>query len=243
MQIKKLLVEKLKDIHNRAPVNIAFLGDSVTQGCFETFTNEERLLDGNTDYEAVYHNRLRKKIQAAIPVPVNMINAGNGGGTTPQALERIERDIFSANPALTVVCLGLNDAVGGPDNIGAYGDTLVKIFRKLKTRPMEVIMMTPNRMNDYVSPLLPAGSKLARIAADTAQVQSSGLMDRDMQAAREAAASEGVQLVDAYARWCKLHDAGVDTTALLANHVNHPVREMHQLFADALYETMFFQED
>ena len=115
---------------------------------------------GNTDYEAVYHNRLRKKIQAAIPVPVNMINAGNGGGTTPQALERIERDIFSANPALTVVCLGLNDAVGGPDNIGAYGDTLVKIFRKLKTRPMEVIMMTPNRMNDYVSPLLPAGSKL-----------------------------------------------------------------------------------
>ena len=101
-------------------------------------------------------------------------------------------------------------------------------------------MMTPNRMNDYVSPLLPQNSCLARIAANTAQVQSSGLMDKYMQAARDAAASENVVLVDAYARWCKLHDAGIDTTALLVNHVNHPNREMHQLFADALFEAMFY---
>ena len=240
MEIKNLLVEKLQDIHNRAPVNIAFLGDSVTQGCFETFTNEDKLLDGLCDYEAVYHNRLRRKIQSVMQVPVNMINAGNGGGTTPQALERVERDILSASPALTVVCLGLNDAVSGPDNVSFYGDTLVKIFRKLKTQPMEIIMMTPNRMNDYVSPLLPQNSCLARIAANTAQVQSSGLMDKYMQAARDAAASENVVLVDAYDRWCKLHDAGIDTTAMLVNHVNHPNREMHQLFADALFEAMFY---
>ena len=240
MQIKNLLVEKLNDHHNRAPVNIAFLGDSVTQGCFETFSDSEKLVGGLRDYEAVYHNRLRQKIQTIMQVPVNMINAGNDGGSTPQALDRVERDVLSASPALTVVCLGLNDAVSGPDNVNFYGDTLVKIFRKLKQQPMEIIMMTPNRMNDYVSPLLDPGSRLAKIAAKTAEIQSSGLMDRYMQAARDAAASENVVLVDAYDRWCKLHDAGVDTTALLANHVNHPSRQMHQLFADALFEAMFF---
>ena len=51
---------------------------------------------------------------------------------------------------------------------------------------------------------------------------------------------ENVVLVDAYDRWCKLHATGVDTTELLVNHVNHPNRQMHQLFADALYEKMFF---
>ena len=37
----------------------------------------------------------------------------------------------------------------------------------------------------------------------------------------------------------KLRAAGVDTTALLSNHINHPTREMHDLFAISLLETIF----
>ena len=32
---------------------------------------------------------------------------------------------------------------------------------------------------------------------------------------------------------------GVNTTRLLANYINHPTREMHALFAETLYETIF----
>ena len=30
-----------------------------------------------------------------------------------------------------------------------------------------------------------------------------------------------------------------DTTKLLINRINHPTQEMHKLFADALFETIF----
>ena len=30
-----------------------------------------------------------------------------------------------------------------------------------------------------------------------------------------------------------------DTTKLLVNRINHPTQEMHKLFADALFETIF----
>ena len=36
-----------------------------------------------------------------------------------------------------------------------------------------------------------------------------------------------------------LYDNGVDTTQLLANKINHPVRAMHKLFAGMLVNTMF----
>ena len=33
-----------------------------------------------------------------------------------------------------------------------------------------------------------------------------------------------------------------DTTMLLANRVNHPIREMHELFADSLFRIIFADE-
>jgi hypothetical protein len=35
-----------------------------------------------------------------------------------------------------------------------------------------------------------------------------------------------------------MKSAGVDTTALLSNRINHPTREMNALFADELIKTM-----
>ena len=40
MKIKEKLAAKAKDNWNAAPVTIAFLGDSVTQGCFECYTTD-----------------------------------------------------------------------------------------------------------------------------------------------------------------------------------------------------------
>ena len=46
-------------------------------------------------------------------------------------------------------------------------------------------------------------------------------------------------IADAYAEWQLLESLGVDTTALLANGLNHPNAEMHKVFADKLYDVIF----
>jgi hypothetical protein len=40
--------------------------------------------------------------------------------------------------------------------------------------------------------------------------------------------------------WEKLEQAGVDVTELLANKLNHPIREFHYYMAMKLIETMLF---
>jgi hypothetical protein len=45
-------------------------------------------------------------------------------------------------------------------------------------------------------------------------------------------------VADAYAKWKALEADGMDVTASLANYINHPSRELHQIFADVLLETL-----
>jgi hypothetical protein len=39
--------------------------------------------------------------------------------------------------------------------------------------------------------------------------------------------------------WEKMISGGVDTTELLSNKINHPIREIHYYMAIKLLETMF----
>lgn len=48
----------------------------------------------------------------------------------------------------------------------------------------------------------------------------------------------GVPVCDVYARWKSLYSYGADITELLANYINHPIREMNRLSAYLLVETM-----
>ena len=66
--------------------------------------------------------------------------------------------------------------------------------------------------------------------------------DAYMDAAREDCTRLGVTVCDAYARWKKLQQAGVDTTTLLSNRINHPDRQMHALFADCLLEGRLYAD-
>ena len=60
-----------------------------------------------------------------------------------------------------------------------------------------------------------------------------------MQAARAAAAETQVPVCDVYAKWMSMYQNGVDITDLLSNYLNHPTREMHQLFAWSLLDILF----
>ncbi|MGI6704940.1 MAG: hypothetical protein ACOX6S_01315 [Clostridia bacterium] len=50
MKIVELLSRKNSDLYGTKPITLAFLGDSVTQGCFEVFQVGENGLDTVYDY-------------------------------------------------------------------------------------------------------------------------------------------------------------------------------------------------
>lgn len=224
MKISEKLQLGFEGLIAHGAVNIVFLGDSVTHGCFE---------DDNFDFDAVYHAKLARMLHKAYPyMPVNMINAGIGGITAQGSLARLERDVLCHNPDLVVVCFGLNDVNG---TLEEYTGALNAIFTALKEKGIPTVFLTPNMLNTYVDEpnTTPKFLEYARV---TCSFQRSGKMDQFMEAARACAAAHGVRLCDCYAQWKAMEAAGTDTTQLLVNRLNHPTREMHQLFADELYK-------
>lgn len=222
--IRTRLAQRDEWLYALGPVNIVFLGDSVTHGCFE---------DGVFDFDAVYHAKLGRMLHGEKPfMPVNIINAGIGGITAKASVARLERDVLSHHPELVVVCFGLNDVNG---TVEEYTGALGTIFGELSARDIPTIFMTPNMLNTYVDEehTLPA---LLDYARWTCEWQTSGKMDLFMDAARACAQKYGVTVCDCYARWKNMAEAGIDTTKLLVNRLNHPTREMHALFAEELYK-------
>lgn len=221
---------------------IVFLGDSVTQGCFETYRSLENCADCVYDQSGVYHSYLKQMLSHIYPkAAVTIVNAGICGDNSGGGLARLERDVLSHHPDLTVVCFGLNDSNWGMDGIEKYKSNLRAIFQKLKDADSEIIFMTPNMMNTRLSFLI-KDQMFIDVANSTMKHQTEGVMDAYMDAAREISAECGVPVCDVYAKWKKMASYGTDVTALLCNYINHPTREMHYLFAHSLLETMFEEE-
>ena len=225
MRIKEKINLDLNGLIENGPINIVAFGDSVTHGVFECDVQ---------DYESVYWNVLRKKIlKVKNYIPVNVIDAGIGGITAKDSVKRVETQVLAHNPDLIIICFGLNDINGMLED---YLEALEAIFKKCLQSGAEVIFMTPNMLNTYVAE--DTDAIVASYAAVTAQFQNSGKMDTFMQAAAKLAVNMGVKLCDCYAKWKELSKTQ-DTTLLLANRINHPTRQMHNLFADSLFDIIF----
>ena len=223
------IVEKLqmdrKGLVKYGPINIVAFGDSITHGALNI---------GEMDFETVYHNRLKKKINAiGSYYPVNVINAGIGGMTAVRSLERMDSPVLRYEPDLVIVCFGLNDVNRDKD---IYMRSLETIFNRCREQGSDVIFMTPNMLNTYVAE--DTHPEHAEYAKKTAFIQTSGRMDEYMSGACGMAQSMGVTVCDCYSEWKKLSETQ-DTTLMLANRINHPSREMHELFAQRLFDTIF----
>jgi hypothetical protein len=59
-----------------------------------------------------------------------------------------------------------------------------------------------------------------------------------MENAVALAKNMGVTVCDCYKEWKKISETQ-DTTLLLANYINHPTKEMHELFAEKLFRIIF----
>lgn len=239
MKIMEKFRQKMCDPFGKEAVTIAFLGDSVTQGCFEVYTTEDAGLETVYDTENAYHTHLRKLLNHLYPkVPVNIINAGISGGTAGDGAARLQRDVLRFSPDLCVVCFGLNDSCNpAEDAPEAYRAALADIFTRLRQQSIEVIFMTPNMMCTAVSPSI-EDETIRGTAASVVQVQNSGRLEQFLTMGKETAAALDIPVCDCYAKWQRLASFGVDTNALLANGINHPTRDMNWLFALSLADTM-----
>lgn len=221
MKVKEKILLNREGLAEYGPINIVIFGDSISHGA----------VNGYMDYENVYWNRLRQKLNKLRDyMPVNMINASIGGTTAKASLARMDTQVLKHSPDLVIVCFGLNDVNNALED---YISSLESIFRKCAESGCDVIFMTPNMLNTYVAEDTPQQHR--EYAAKTAQMQNCGKMDQYISAAIDLARKMNVQVCDCYSQWKQLAKTQ-DTTMLLANRINHPVSEMHKLFADTLYD-------
>lgn len=239
-KILEKLKNKTKDLNGVQSVTVVFLGDSVTQGCFEVYLQPDGALETVYETEQSYSAKFKILMDRLYPkAHINIIDSGISGDKAANGAKRLERDVLAYSPDLVVVCYGLNDCTQGDHYIEQYLSGLKNIFSTLKEKNIDVIFMTPNMMNTRLSHTL-KDDFLKRLAFDFAELQKvGGRMDRFISAAKDVANVCGVPVCDCYAKWKKWQSCGVDTTALLANALNHPQREMHWFFAYALLETLF----
>lgn len=237
MKIIDKLSAKQNDPNGAPPVTLAFLGDSVTQGCFEVYRNGEDGIQTEFCVADGYHTKLRNLLELFYPrAPINMIHAGISGGKAFQGLERVERDVCAYHPDLTVVSFGLNDCGKGMDKIDEYVSSLSAIFDKLAACGSEIIFLTPNLMADYAS--YEVNDYLHDLYAQIIE-KGKGTFDPYIDAARKLCKEKNVPVCDNTAFWHKLKDSGVDVTRLLANRINHPRPEMNELTAVMLLQQMY----
>lgn len=238
MNIVEKFKKKAQSNETEAPVTIAFLGDSVTQGCFELYKTGEASFKTVFDKTSAYHTYIARILAMLYPtVPVNMINAGISGDSAWKAVDRLERDVLRFQPDLTVVCFGLNDCGGEYDGLERYKNALSEIFDSLKAAGSEVLFMTPNMMSTEVSCHV-TDSMFRNIAENASRRQNDGILAMYLEAAKAICKARSIPVCDCYAKWQLLYESGVDTTELLSNYINHPTREMQWMFAVSLVESM-----
>jgi len=238
MNITEKIVAKQNGNFDNPGITVAFLGDSVTQGCFEVYLKSDGGIETVFDRNSAYHMYFSKIFSVLCPnVPVNVINAGISGGTAPHGLERLDRDVLKFSPDLVVVCFGLNDCGGGLEKLDCYKNSLAEIFDRVKESGSELIFMTPNMMCTDLSCHIKE-EKIREIAGNICNNQKNGILDAYIECAKEVCKEKNVTVCDCYKKWKRLSDLGINVTELLANKINHPTREMNWLFAYSLVETI-----
>ena len=228
MKIREKLFLTQEELAIYGSINIVIFGDSVSQGC----------LVRHIDYDSVYWNRLRKKLNAIRDfVPVNMICSAISGITATESVSRLEKQVLNHEPDAVIVCFGLNDVNGPLEN---YLSSLRTIFKRCAESGAEVIFMTPNMMNTYVADDTP--KKYWEYAHKSAEMQNSGKMDLYISEAIKLATEMNITVCDCYTKWKALAKTQ-DVTMLLANRINHPIEDIHSLFAERLYEILIGSEN
>ena len=225
-------------LERKNPVIVA-LGDSVTAGHFETLLPKEpetlrvhfeRMLQGDnmpveiTDARESYIEKFRLAlIDKYEQTSVSVLNAGIAGDVLPMMCKRADRDVVRYDPDLVLINGSLNWDDETMGDASAYKALLKGLVQKLKAETAaDIILLTPN--GDLPNDLLEPIGIPAKPVTTSARCE----------AIREIAREEQVCLADVRAVWDQAADAGIPWKLLLANGVNHPSVEGHEVYAKVL---------
>jgi len=226
-RLQRRIREKSEDAHV-PPVLIVALGDSVTQGCTAINVLEP---------EAVYHHRLKRLLEQQYSQSTfSVINAGVGGDTAPGGVGRLERDVLRHAPDLLLVAFGLIDVHGKRAGVHRFRTALEMIV--LRTREYseaDIVLLTPSFMNTRDNDLVAGEHRELGYAEMLMQLQNEGWLAEYSEVIRDIGRSHNVPVADVYAAWERLEQS-IDTTALLANGLNHPNAQAHRIAAELVME-------
>ena len=240
MKTVEKLFERNERLGGASPITIAFLGDSVTQGCFENLVYPNGAVDTVFEPQSSYVTCVQKLLNFLYPrAQVTIINAGVSGNAAIDGYARLDRDVLRYKPDLTIVSFGLNDACDTihADAQESYLKHLGLIFDKLQQSGSEIIFLTQNYMATGVCHKL-TNPTLREWAANFAQIQQSGRLKSFFESAKSLCKQREIPVTDMYAEWEYLEKAGTDVTGMLSNYLNHPVRELHKYTAIKVVETL-----
>ena len=240
-------------LEKKNPVIVA-LGDSVTAGHFESLMTPEVLAKLSSVFMEIQSGASAEAVAAKIeenggmPVleitdaresyiekfrsmlidkyeltSVSVINAGIAGDTLPSMIERAERDVIRYDPDLILINGSLNwndDAMG---DASVYKQILKPFVQRLKKETTaDIILLTPN------------GDLPNTMFAAPGQGVPEPTTEERAKVIREIAEEENVCLADVRAVWNKAKEAGCPWEELLANRINHPSVEGHEVYAKVL---------
>ena len=213
------------------PKKIVFFGDSVTEGCFELYPTDygfDTVRRPENAYPAIVTRALKERYgENAVTV-----NAGRSGDNSKKGLARIEADVLSLRPDIVTVAFGLND-IFRPDG---FEENYGEILHKISLSGARVIVVTPNMLCTYIHPeILPESMK---VAVSAVRAQTDGTLDLIHSLSVSLAEKYDATVCDVYLYWKNLYSRGVDTTAMLANFINHPSPKMHEETARLLLEAI-----
>ncbi|MGN1193125.1 MAG: SGNH/GDSL hydrolase family protein [Dorea sp.] len=174
------------------------------------------ITDSRESYIEKFKNKLIDKYEMT---SVSVINAGIAGDNLIQMLKRSDRDVIRYQPDLVLINGSLNwdDAMGTTEE---YKELLRRLVKKIQEETeADIILLTPNGdlPNFMNGPDAPVPTTAERVTA-----------------IRELANEEQVCLADVYAIWEAAGNEGCPWEELLANGINHPGVEGHEVYAMTL---------
>ena len=217
---------KSADPKSGGSIVIVAFGDSITMGATSR---------GTIEPEAVYHARLKKLLEEKYPKAVfSVINSGIGGDNAEAGLARIDRDVIRYQPDLVLVAFGANGLGESPARLSAYESFLHKIVAKIRGGTEADVMLLTTPFMATRDNGIPSASQKQQLT-ELMKLQNTGVVKRFAETAKQVASAEGVAWANVYGAWEKQAAGGVDTTALLANGLNHPTGAAQEIGAREVF--------
>ncbi len=189
----------------------------------------------------IVYSTLLENDLPALGVNATVINKGIGGNNTNDGIERFNYDVLGKNPDVVVIQFGINDsmvdvwknppATASRVPLSTYRANLTYMTQTLKNAGANVILMTPNPMRWSSVWLHYYGAA----PYDTTDVDGLNATIKDyVQAVRQIAAAEQVDLVDVYDMFVQYDQIPGQEMMDLSVGGMHPNSAGHRLIANEL---------